>query len=92
MLRTDKYVRMAERIRGCDFLSPLRAVERPVDVRADQLSGVVGAAFTTRFQVMGWSVGYATFIALCGIAALSVRNYSGNPVVAQPNVPAQAPG
>jgi hypothetical protein len=40
---------------------------------------------------MGWSVGYAAFIALCGIAAFSVRNYSGEPAAAEADVPAQGP-
>ena len=52
---------------------------------------LVEPAFTTQLQAMGWSVGYAAFIALCGIAAFSVRNYSGKPAAKQADVPAQAP-
>jgi hypothetical protein len=52
---------------------------------------LVEPAFATRLQAMGWSVGYAAFIALCGIAAFSVRNYSGKPAATQADVPAQAP-
>jgi spermidine synthase len=52
---------------------------------------LVEPAFATRLQAMGWSVGYAVFIALCGIAAFSVRDYSGKPAAAEADVPAQAP-
>jgi hypothetical protein len=52
---------------------------------------LVEPAFATRLQAMGWSVGYAAFIALCGIAVFSVRNYSGEPAAAETDVPAQGP-
>jgi hypothetical protein len=52
---------------------------------------LVEPAFATRLQAMGWSVGYAAFIALCGITAFSVRNYSGKEASAEAEIPAQAP-
>jgi SAM-dependent methyltransferase len=52
---------------------------------------LVEPAFATRLQAMGWSVGYAAFIALCGITAYSVRNYSGQKAAAEAEIPAQAP-
>jgi SAM-dependent methyltransferase len=52
---------------------------------------LVEPTFTTRFQAMAWSLGYAAFIALCGITAYSVRNYSGQKAVAEAEIPAQAP-
>ena len=33
--------------------------------------------FTTRWQAMGWSGGYALFVLVCGVTALSLRNLSG---------------
>jgi SAM-dependent methyltransferase len=52
---------------------------------------LVEPAFATRLQAMGWSVGYAAFIALCGIAAFSMRNYSGGEAAAEASIPAQVP-
>ena len=52
---------------------------------------LVEPAFATRLQAMGWSVGYAAFIALCGITAFSVRNYSGRKAAAEAEIPAQVP-
>lgn len=50
--------------------------------------------FATRLQAMGWSVGYAAFIALSGITAFSARNYGDNygDRKAVEEAPTQAPG
>jgi hypothetical protein len=45
----------------------------------------------TRLQAMGWSVGYAAFIALCGTAAFSVRNYGGKKTAEEAAIQLRAP-
>jgi hypothetical protein len=52
---------------------------------------LVEPAFRTRLQAMGWSVGYAAFIALCGIAAFSTRNYGGKKAFEEAEAAREAP-
>jgi hypothetical protein len=52
---------------------------------------LVEPAFATRLQAMGWSVGYAAFIALCGVAAFSARHDEGKKPFEEANIAGPAP-
>src|SRR5579862_7992723 len=53
---------------------------------------LVEPIWETRLQVMGWSAGYAVFIALCGTVAISARSFGIiNKAVEDAAIPAQAP-
>ncbi len=52
---------------------------------------LVEPAFATRLQAMGWSVGYAAFIALCGMTAFSAWNVGGKKAAEEAESTDQAP-
>lgn len=52
---------------------------------------LVEPRFSTRIQALGWSLGYAAFVALCGVAAFSVRKYGGEKAAEEMAAPAPAP-